>query len=189
MHKERYCFSLQSEWTLLHLAESCKAREAFVLVFDWFLLKSWNSCLLLPTHVVDYPCECVFSGLVVNFIFISLMYLWNAKESIWIFCVTNNSQIWMFAGFGSLGLMTSVLVCIRFLLQYFSAALLSLFFVIGCYKLCLQQKFAVIFRRQDIRSWGSSWNCNSAFSVSSKGTRNQYEQYCFNICMDTRTGT
>jgi len=127
--KKGICFSLQSEWTtLLHLTESCKAMEAFVLVFDWLFLKSWNFCLLLPTHVVDYPCECLFSGVVVNFIFISLMYFWNAKRA-FEFCVMNNSEIWMFAGFGSLGLMTSVLVCIRFLLKYFfSSTVISIFY-------------------------------------------------------------
>lgn len=45
---------------------------------------------------------------------------------------------------------------------------------------------AVILRWEDNRSRSSSWDSNSSFSVTSKWTRNQYKQYCFNICMDTR---
>ncbi|CAB4275242.1 unnamed protein product [Prunus armeniaca] len=37
-----------------------------------------------------------------------------------------------------------------------------------------------------IEAGSSSWDSNSSFSVTSKWTRNQYKQYCFNICMDTR---
>ena len=40
--------------------------------------------------------------------------------------------------------------------------------------------------QEDIRSWGSSWNCKSAFLITSEVARNQYKQHCFYICMDTR---